>query len=158
LIAGVSVTGAFDDAVAAYHGGVSFTNNLKREIIALRDPPLDLVVVINAIGGRRALDIDALRRHSEFFGEVFSIALRGDLLKAMTLNGMMIAKTLGYDIETVRRALSLGALAAGVSGNGPSLFAITREGDEGPLLDLFIAKGEGEVIVTRPAEVVRQRL
>lgn len=152
---GVSITGAFDDAVAAYHGGVSFTNNLERRVIALRDPPEDIVVVVLASGNRKPINVDALKSSRWLFEEAFSIALRGDVLKAMMLNGMAVARLLGYDVEPIRRALALGALAAGISGNGPSMFAVTKEGEEGPLVDYFASLGAGSVMVSRPARVQR---
>lgn len=151
--AGVSVTGAYDDATAAYHGGVSFTDNREKRILDLRNPPEDLAVVILVKGGRPAVDLGSLRRFSSLFKEIFHIALRGDIITAMRLNGVAVAEILGYDLEPIKRALELGALAAGVSGNGPSIFAVARKGEEGPLVDLFSSMGR--TIVADPVGVVR---
>lgn len=151
--AGVSITGAYDDATASYHGGISFTDNMRRELIDLRSPPKDLSVVIIAKGGRARIDPESLRRFGDIFREIFGIALRGDIITAMKLNGILVAQILGYDLEPIRRALQLGALASGVTGNGPSIFAITRKGDEGPIIDLFLKIGY--TIVAEPAEIER---
>ncbi|MCY0883556.1 MAG: shikimate kinase, partial [Acidianus infernus] len=40
-----------------------------------------------------------------------------------------------------------GALASGISGNGPSIFAVTKEGEEGPIIDEFNLYGK--VILTK---------
>jgi shikimate kinase len=53
---------------------------------------------------------------------------------------------MGYEEEILERAERLGALASGVSGNGPSLFAITKEGDEGPIVEEFSKHGEVRVV------------
>jgi len=47
-----------------------------------------------------------------------------------------------YEEEILERAERLGALTSGVSGNGPSLFAITKEGNEGPIVEEFSKHGE----------------
>ncbi|HWQ17426.1 MAG TPA: shikimate kinase [Sulfolobales archaeon] len=151
--AGVSITGAYDDSTASYHGGVSFTNNRENKLLDLREPPKDLTVIILARGGRPRIDPNALRRFEDLFREIFNIAMRGDILTAMRLNGIAVAEILGYDIEPIRAALRLGALAAGVSGNGPSIFAITKKGEEGPIIDLL--SRFDRVLVTEPANITR---
>ncbi|TRM96102.1 hypothetical protein DJ530_13045 [Sulfolobus sp. E1] len=81
------------------------------------------------------------------FEEIFQIGLR-DPLEAMKLNGILIANLLGYSLDPVRDALKKGAVASGISGNGPSYFAIVKEGDEGPVYEIL--KRYGNVIITRP--------
>lgn len=151
--AGVSITGAYDDATASYHGGISFTNNRENRLLDLREPPEELVVVILARGGRSGINPGALRRFEDLFREIFNIALRGDILTAMRLNGIAVAEILGYETEPIREALKLGALASGITGNGPSIFAIAKKGDEGPIIDMF--NKLGRVIVTEPARITR---
>jgi shikimate kinase len=59
------------------------------------------------------------------------------------MNGIAIAKILYPNLEDIIvKALKLGALAAGVSGNGPSLFAVCREGDEEFFQELFSSYGD----------------
>ncbi|MEM4969986.1 MAG: shikimate kinase [Sulfolobales archaeon] len=151
--AGVSVTGAYDDATAAYHGGISLTNNREMRIIDLRNPPDDVVAVILVRGGRPKVDLGSLKRFETLFTEIFKIALKGDIITAMRLNGIAVAEILGYDTKLIKKALELGALASGVSGNGPSIFALARKGDEGPLVDLFLR--EGRTIVVEPVSITR---
>lgn len=151
--AGVSVTGAYDDAVASYHGGISLTDNRERKIIDLRRPPRDLVVVVLVRGDRPDMDLSVLRKYRTLFEEIFNMALKGDLIAAAKLNGIAVAEVLGYDTEPIRKALKLGALAAGVSGNGPSIFALTKEGEEGSIVDYFSKMGT--TLVTKPADIAR---
>jgi GHMP kinases C terminal. len=52
----------------------------------------------------------------------------------------LVAESLGYHkaLETIGAALRLGALASGVSGNGPSVYAVFKPGEEGPFIDYII--------------------
>ncbi|MDT7889474.1 MAG: shikimate kinase [Desulfurococcales archaeon] len=151
--AGVSITGAYDDATAAYHGGISLTNNKERRIIGLRDPPEDVVTVILVRGGRPKIDLGSLKRYENLFTEIFRIALKGDIITAMRLNGIAVAEILGYETGLIKKALELGALAAGVSGNGPSIFALAKRNEEGPIVDLFL--NAGKTVVAEPVKIVR---
>ncbi len=148
--AGVSYTGALDDSSSSYYGGISFTNNKRFEIIEVREPPDDVSVVILPKGNRANVNVKMLTRYSLTFSEIFKIA-RVCPLKAMNLNGFLVAEILGYPKEPIEIAIKRGALAAGVSGNGPSYFAVTKEGEEGPVYDSF--KKFGEPIVTRFVKV-----
>ncbi|MDK6028090.1 shikimate kinase [Ignisphaera sp. 4213-co] len=146
-LAGVSITGALDDAAAAYYGGVVFTDNTNMKVIRVLDPKLEMSVVILIPRGvsRPPMNVDKLRKYSHLFEEVFSIAIQGDIFRAMTLNGLLIARLMGYSEDVPRKALSMGASAAGVSGNGPATFAVCRAGDEGPIIEFFSRYGEVRV-------------
>lgn len=133
-----SITGALDDASAAYYGGAVLTDNLNMKIVRVFDPRLDLSVVLAVKGYREnEINVDSMRRYSHIFSEIFELALGGDILKAMRLNGFMMARILGYDEKFLREAVERGALAAGVSGNGPSVFVLCRKGDEHYFVDLL---------------------
>ncbi|MCS7110672.1 MAG: shikimate kinase [Ignisphaera sp.] len=145
-IAGVSITGALDDASAAFYGGIVFTDNLNMNILRVSDFRKDLDVVLLFKGVRRKVDVEELRKHYYLFKHVFEAAYSGDIFRAMTMNGLLIARILGYDENVIRRAIELGALASGVSGNGPTMFAVCREGDCGPLIDYFSAYGSTKIV------------
>jgi shikimate kinase len=149
-LAGVSFTGALDDAAAAYYGGMVFTDNTNMRVIRVCDVNDDLSVAVLIPSGvnRPRIDINEMRRYSSVFQSIFERALQGDVYNAMTLNGITIARILYKGFEEVAvKALKLGALAAGVSGNGPALFAVFREGDEGPFVELF--SEHGKVLIAR---------
>lgn len=143
-IAGVSITGALDDAAAAYYGGIVFTDNTNMKILRVVDNKSELATAILLPRNvrRPQIDVERLRRFSHIFVEAYNIAMQGEILKAMTINGLAIARLLNYPEDIPRKALELGALAAGVSGNGPAIFAVCRLGDEGPVLDFFGRYGE----------------
>jgi shikimate kinase len=48
------------------------------------------------------------------------------LYTALTLNGLLHAAALNYNQEIPLAALNAGAIAAGVSGKGPAVVALTR--------------------------------
>ncbi|EWG07808.1 MAG: shikimate kinase [Candidatus Aramenus sulfurataquae] len=148
--AGVSVTGALDDAVAAYYGGVSFTYNKEFKVIKKQSPPDGLVVLILARGNRQRVDLNSLKRYSALFQEIFKVAL-SDVITAMRLNGVAVAEILGYEKEPILEAMRTGALAYGVSGNGPSMFAVTKEGEEGPVYERL--SKYGKVTITRAVDL-----
>lgn len=137
LKAGVSVTGAIDDASASYYGGISFTYNKENKILRIVSPPSGIVLVLKLKGGRSPVNVGLLRKYEVLFRDIFELALQGDLFRAMRMNGFLVAEILGYDTSLLERAMKKGALAAGISGNGPSSFAVCKEGEEGPVLELF---------------------
>ncbi len=144
--AGVSYTGALDDAAASYYGGISFTNNKRFQVLRMIEPPHDLAVIILPRGDRTNVKLESLRGFETTFSGIFDLALRSPI-EAMRLNGSLVAEVLGYPLHPIKMAMKQGALAAGISGNGPSYFAVTKEGDEGPIYELF--KQLGNPIITR---------
>ncbi len=148
---GLSVTGAMDDAVASYHGGISFTDNGRFTMMGIREPPDDVSVLIFIMPYGRG-DVRALRAYEGEFRRAFLKALGGDLYEAININGRAVAISMGYSLKLLKTALAKGALGAGVSGNGPSVFAVTREGDEGPVIESMQRFSIG-MIITRPARV-----
>jgi shikimate kinase len=147
---GVSLTGAYDDATAAYYGGASFTYNKEFKLIKMENFSKDISILILAVGNRPNIDLKILRKYNLLFEEIFKIALR-DIITAMKLNGLAIAEILGYDKSPIISALKSGAIAAGISGNGPSIFALCKEGDEGPIYENL--SKYGKVIITRAVEI-----
>ncbi|BDC19722.1 shikimate kinase [Acidianus sp. HS-5] len=152
ILAGVSYTGALDDATSAYYGGISYTYNKEFKIIKKSEPPSDISIIILARGGRN-VNLNKLKEFELIFQEIFKMSL-SDPITAMKYNGILVGEILGYDLNLVMKALKLGALASGVSGNGPSIFAVTKEGDEGPILDEFNLYGK--TIVTKAVKLESQ--
>ncbi|MCL4335599.1 MAG: shikimate kinase [Candidatus Thermoplasmatota archaeon] len=142
LQSGLSVTGALDDAAAAYYGGVSVSDNRKMRLIKMDKFPEGIVFVVIPRSGRSAFDPESLMRHWPIFKKIANSVLGGNYIEAMGLNGLAVSEIFGYETAIVRKALELGALASGASGNGPSIFAAVKEGEEGPVLDLYNSVGE----------------
>ncbi|WP_292000166.1 shikimate kinase [Caldivirga sp.] len=153
---GSSITGAFDDAAASLLGGVVLTDNRLMKIIKHINPQNDVVVVITGFReGKKPISIDALRGLSSLYHDLTHWALDGKIWEAATINGIMVAKALGYvnQLRVIGEALSRGALSAGVSGNGPSVYAVFKDGEEGPYVD-YINKHWGYLILTRPISML----
>ncbi|MEM0157195.1 MAG: shikimate kinase [Thermoplasmataceae archaeon] len=146
--AGLSVTGAFDDAVAAYQGGSFLTNNTSMVIEQWIDFDPDTVFVLLLKGKRETRNPEILRNHSSEFMEALRLVRSGDVTGAMNLNGRLVAEYLGYGREPVMAAERCGAIASGVTGNGPAVFGLFRKGEEGPLIDEFTRMGT--TMVVRP--------
>ncbi|MBO7444283.1 MAG: shikimate kinase, partial [Methanobrevibacter sp.] len=129
LEAGVTITGAFDDASASYFGGLSITDNANREIIHQeRMPDYDILVFMpdkESLSG--SSDVDRMKLVAPFVRIAYNKALDGDYLEAMTLNGLLYGNVLGFDNNIALDALQAGALASGLSGTGSSFVAIVDD-------------------------------
>ena len=150
--AGVTVTGAFDDASASLLGGLVITDN--KEMIVEDRRALYLKAVVLPKGGRGLSFEEIKKRLGTFrkeFWKVYEMLKEGKVFEAMTLNGLLVGAALGYDLEPIRRALEAGALSASISGNGPSVVALVEEGKEERVAEAL--KPFGDVIIT---EVVNE--
>lgn len=131
--AGLTVTGAFDDSLATVAGGVFVTDNPSMRILRHYTVEDGLYVVAAVRGERRidTVDPEAFRALRGAYERAARLALEGEWLAAMTLNGLTTLAATGWDplaAELAARALaSPGVLAAGVSGKGPAVFAVTRD-------------------------------
>jgi len=128
--AGVTITGAFDDAAACYFGGVVITDNVKRRILKRFRPKGRLRVLVHVPKMKkytRDVDRDSFISIRSVIQAAHRSALRGDYLDSMTLNGLTYSMALGYDARTTTTAIDSGALAAGLSGKGPAVAAIVPE-------------------------------
>ncbi len=140
--AGVTITGALDDASASLLGGWVVTNNFEMEILQRRALPELPVIVIPRRGRKFGFDeikgrLSILRRQ---FEEVEKMVMtEREPWNAMTLNGLLVASALGYSTEPILTALSKGALAASISGNGPSYVIVTERDNFEEIYDAFKA-------------------
>ena len=75
------------------------------------------------------------------------MALDGDYLEALSLNGLLYANALGFDNNIALDALQAGALASGLSGTGSSFVAIVDESSIDDVKDAW-ASYDGKVIET----------
>jgi shikimate kinase len=128
--AGVSLTGAFDDACACYFGGVVITDNMKRRILKRFTPKERLRVLIHVPDMKRytrEVEPDSFKSVKPFIETVHRLALTGDYLNSITLNGLIYSMALGYDTRATKEALDAGAVAAGLTGKGPAVVALVPE-------------------------------
>ncbi len=146
--AGVTITGAFDDACASMLGGVVVTDNrrmalLKRETM---DAEVLLLVPPEKIFSSET-DVLRSRLIAPLADVAYDLAMKGDYGRAMTLNGLIYCSALGRSPEPILIALEAGARGASLSGTGPS-YAALLDGDCDRLESAWEVLG-GRVIRTR---------
>lgn len=132
LDAGVSVTGAFDDACASYLGNIVVTDNRSRRlerVIPLDSSLRTILLIPSSKSYTGKLDQMKLKRAASLVKGLHDIALEGYWLTAMSLNGFIHSVLLGFDPTPALEALEDGALAAGLSGKGPTIAAVAEPED-----------------------------
>lgn len=125
LDAGVTITGAYDDSTACYFGGIVVTNNYEYELIQREEAPADLYAVVFLPNNNRYGNIRNLYLFSDLFMDAFNLAKTRQYWKAMKMNGIITTSALSGDYKPILTALQRGALSASISGNGPSIAAVT---------------------------------
>jgi shikimate kinase len=126
--AGVTVTGALDDAAASLLGGLVVTDNREDEI--LRRKPLGAsrpVLLLVPTSRRFTADVDDLDQARPASEHALDRLAEDDWPTALTLNGLGVAAALGSPMDPAYRALTAGAQAAGLSGTGPATGAVCSE-------------------------------
>ena len=150
LRAGVTLTGAFDDACACYFGGLVVTDNSKRKILRRFKPRGRLGVLIHVPNMKRYtrdVDLKPFRAIKGFVNAAHQDALRGNYWNSMTLNGLAYSMALGYDPTVTSAALNAGAIAAGLTGKGPAVAAIVSESKKNSVRAAW-SRIKGEIIDT----------
>lgn len=126
LDAGVTITGAFDDASASFFGGLTITDNNKREILQrhVMEEQNILVYMPNRMSPTANSDVGRMKLLAPYVKIAFMEAVKGDIYHALTLNGILYCSALGFNPDIALDALDAGAIAAGLSGTGPSFVAV----------------------------------
>jgi shikimate kinase len=148
LYAKTTITGAFDDSTACYYGGFVTTDNYKRKIMKREPAPTDIYAVIFLPNNKKRGDTTRLRLLSNIYLEAFELANSGQYWKAMTLNGVLTSSLLSNSYTITRLCLENGALAASISGNGPSVAAVVSEG-EIQKINSVLSNLDGRIIVSK---------
>jgi shikimate kinase len=134
LKAGVTITGAFDDASACFLGGVVVTNNRSFTILSRGslDPDLEVLIHVPSRQITKAslkdTDFSSIREKVDL---AVDLAMKGEYLKAMEVNSRAYAKVLDVSEEPSELARKHGAIAAGISGTGPATVALCPLGEAG---------------------------
>ncbi|HXG05972.1 MAG TPA: shikimate kinase [Nitrososphaera sp.] len=148
LDAKVTVTGAYDDATACYFGGFTVTDNYERRLIRREEAPENLYAIVFLPRNTLRGEVRKLNNLSDLFMDAFRLAEAGQYWKAMKLNGVLASAALSSRYAPAMAMLESGALAAGVSGNGPSIAAVTYE-DGIDKIKSGLSKFEGRILVSR---------
>ncbi|MCS7131998.1 MAG: shikimate kinase [Hadesarchaea archaeon] len=154
LEAGVTITGAFDDAAASYLGGGVVTDNLKRRVLRRFrvDPRLRVLVHVPPYKLHTArVDPARVKPLAGLVEVAHGLALRGNVFEALTLNGLLYSWALGHEQEVALEALRAGALAAGLTGTGPAVVAVVRPGNVERVREAWRGR-TGRIIITKPSQ------
>jgi shikimate kinase len=125
--AGVTQTGALDDAAASLLGGLVVTDNRRDEIVGrkrldTRHPVLCLVPERK----RYTADTSELDDGADLARDHLDLVEDGRWQHALTLNGLAVAANLEAPTDPALRALNGGAIAAGLTGTGPATGAVCK--------------------------------
>jgi len=149
--AGVTITGAYDDAYTSFFGGLNITDNKGRRVI-LREGALEdlsvLILVPDEKVYTKSIDAEVFKRFKDLAMRAVELALSRRFWDAMTVNGLAVAAAMNYDPSPILDALRRGALGAGVSGTGPAVAAVATPRRTGEVLEALARYGR--VVKCRP--------
>lgn len=145
--AGVTITGAFDDACGCHLGGLVVTNNANDELLIHKDiREMDVVIYIpEGTVSNKGLGIEGLKAIETEMKELSSI-IETDPFKVMIENGKLVSNALGLDNSISDEALKSGALAAGLSGTGPAIAMLFEKGTYKTFTD---SVNDSHIVITK---------
>ena len=144
----VSITGAYDDACSCYYGGFNVTDNAKKKRIQFEKGPTNLIAVIFIPKNRKRGNLKKLKILSSIFENAWELSRKANYWDAMIINGLATASILNSEPKIITDLIEKGALGASVSGNGPSIAAITKKENESAIKKVFSTL-EGNIIVSK---------
>ena len=144
----VSITGAYDDACSCYYGGFNVTDNAKKKRIRFEKAPSNLIAVIFIPKNRKRGNLKKLKILSSVFSIAWELSRKASYWEAMIVNGLATASILNSESKIITDLIEKGALGASVSGNGPSIAAVTKKENEAAIKKVFSTL-EGNIIVSK---------
>ena len=121
----ISITGAYDDACACHFGGFNVTDNSKMKLLHREIAPKDLQAIIFLPKSRKRGNLKKLKEFKDAFEKSWQLARNSDYWNAAILNGIATSSILNSEPNLIMKLMEKGALCATISGNGPSIMAIT---------------------------------
>ena len=121
----VSITGAYDDASACHFGGFNVADNLKMKLLHRELAPKELQAIIFLPKSRKRGNLKKLKEFKDAFEKSWQLAKNSDYWNAGVLNGIATTAILNSEPNLIMKLMENGALCATISGNGPSIMAIT---------------------------------
>lgn len=139
LEAGVTITGAFDDATASYFGGVTVTDNMNRKILIKEkmDNHKLLIYMPNIDSMTANSDVKRMKLLAPLVDMAFEKACQKQYYTALNLNGILYSNSLGFDTNISLDALSAGVIASGISGTGSAYVAIVEDQSKDDVKDIW---------------------
>jgi shikimate kinase len=138
--AGVTVTGAFDDAAACFHGGVVITDNRRRQVLRsdrLTDGMTAVILVPARKIAKDTVNAQRFVERADDFEKALELAMRGEYPEAMLLNSRLCAEVLDLSDEAAEAARASGAYAAGITGTGPATVALCADDKVAEIMAAF---------------------
>ena len=133
--AGVTVTGAFDDASASMLGGVCVTNNERDDLVSRAELDWDVLVWTPPDRAYSAdADVDRCENIAPMADLVADLASDGRYAEAMSVNGLAFSAALGFDPGPAVEAMPH-VSGVSLSGTGPSVVAVADPSDPDADLD-----------------------
>jgi shikimate kinase len=152
LECGVSLTGAYDDSFASWHGGAVLTDNDRRKVERLLKVPENIRIIILVPPRQRltsSLDRGRFAPIKKISELAYAEASNDHVWDALTLNGLALSAVLGEDPRPALYAIEAGALGAGLSGKGPAVVAVVEEEESKKVRKAF-EKFDGRILETGP--------
>lgn len=147
--AGVTITGALDDALASMLGGVVVTDNREMALLLHEELCGDVMLLVpDRKLFSRDTNVERSRLIAPLADVVFELAMRGDWGRAMTLNGFAYCGALGLPAEPLLLALQAGVQGVSLSGTGPAYAALLGRASADDLEDAWKILG-GRIIRTK---------
>ena len=146
--AGVTITGAFDDAAASYYGGLVVTDNTQRMILKrerISEEYRALFHVPSEKSYTANIDIGKFRKLARISELAHRMALDGHHWEALILNGFAHSIVLGWEPNVAVEAIDAGAIASGLSGKGPATVAIVAR-DRVRKVRAAMSRFEGKIV------------
>ncbi|MEF8780513.1 MAG: shikimate kinase [Haloferacaceae archaeon] len=149
--AGVTVTGAFDDASASMLGGVTLTDNTADELLSRAERDWDVLVWTPPERAFSAdADVDRCARVAPMAELVAELAREGRFGEAMTVNGLAYSAVLEFPTAPAVEAMPHAA-GVSLSGTGPSVVAVGDRKDLATVRGRWDERpGETRLTTTRP--------
>lgn len=122
--AGVTVTGAFDDATASMLGGVTITDNSENRLLSREEFEYDVAIFMPPERSYSSeANVNRCARVAPLADVIAELAKDGRYGPAMTINGFTFGAALGISTERMLEALP-DVAGVSISGTGPSTVAI----------------------------------
>lgn len=146
--AGVSYTGALDDAAASLLARLVVTDNKSMKILR-EDRLKGYVAVLVPKFKRGKIDVEVMRREAYKLKKAIDLAFESKYCEAMVENTKFYCRHIGYPLE-VAEVLWEKGICCGLSGNGPSFCAIGDKEEVEMASEVW--KKFGEVIISKIPE------
>lgn len=124
IAAGMSITGAIDDAYASLCGGMAYTDTATRKLLTLQDLPFDrevLLLIPETTNQKHTLaNLEVAENAVQKAATAFQ---RGNIINAIHYNTQAYAPILSNDY-TLLAAYNSESTTVGLNGAGPSFFVL----------------------------------